>query len=201
MTLATYDDSMSMRDARRVYFAVNRFGEDGGYGDRWVDFHLGPLPMPFPNTPARVRAVGYHDLHHVLTGYDTDTLGELEISAWELGAGCRGFFAAWQLNLGGLAAGAFATPSRVFRAFVRGRGERSLYGEELEPLLDRTVGELRASHASGHRRPATAADVAWFALAVVAGTAVGLTTLAVILPLLPFGLVAGMIRKQSAVTS
>src|SRR5690349_11954766 len=102
MVLVHYDEGLSMRAARAIYFDVNRFGADGGYGDAWVDFKLGPLPVPFPNTRARVRAVRYHDLHHVLTGYDTSTIGELEISAWELGAGCKDFAAAWQLNLGGL---------------------------------------------------------------------------------------------------
>ena len=29
---ARYPDDMTMREARRLYFEVNRFGEDGGYG-------------------------------------------------------------------------------------------------------------------------------------------------------------------------
>ena len=82
------DTGMTLRDARRIYFHANGFGEEGGYDDAWVDFKLGPIPMPFPNPPARVRAVKYHDLHHVLTDYDTDTIGEFEIAAWEVAAGC-----------------------------------------------------------------------------------------------------------------
>ena len=79
MALVHYDEGLTMREARALYFEVNRFGADGGYGDAWVDFKLGPLPVPFPNTRARVRAVRYHDLHHVLTGYDTNAIGEFEI--------------------------------------------------------------------------------------------------------------------------
>lgn len=94
MALVHYDEGLTMREARAIYFEVNGFGADGGYGDAWVDFKLGPLPVPFPNTRARVRAVRYHDLHHVLTGYDTNTIGEFEISAWELGAGCKDLIAA-----------------------------------------------------------------------------------------------------------
>src|SRR5688572_7376869 len=97
-----YAETESMSDARAAYFKANGFGADGGYSDAWVDFKLGPVPFPFPNTKARVRAVRYHDLHHVLTGYGTDILGEFEISAWEIGAGCKDFVAAWQLNLGGM---------------------------------------------------------------------------------------------------
>src|SRR6185295_10394327 len=104
MTLYAADPTLTMAAARSLYFQVNNFGPDGGYNDAWVDFKLGPIPVPFPNTKARVRAVHVHDLHHVLTGYNTDTLGELEISAWELGGGCADYFAAWQLNLGGFAA-------------------------------------------------------------------------------------------------
>ena len=120
------------------------FELDGGYDDAWVDFSLGPIPFPFPNSPMRVRAVRYHDLHHIVTGYETDLPGELEISAWEIGAGCGRFVVPWQLNLGGMGAGALFMPRRLFAAFVRGRRSRSLYGMDFEPLLDKTVAELRS---------------------------------------------------------
>ena len=85
---ASYTPDMTMRTARDLYFDVNGFGADGGYSEPWVDFKLGPLPLPFPNTAGRIAAVKFHDLHHVLTGYETNAIGEFEISAWELGAGC-----------------------------------------------------------------------------------------------------------------
>jgi hypothetical protein len=199
MTLASYDPKMTMREARALYFAINRFGEGGGYEDDWVDFKLGPLPMPFPNTGARRRAVRYHDLHHIVTGYDTDTVGEFEISAWELGAGCRDFFAAWQLNLGGLAAGLFAAPKRVFRAFVRGRSSRSLYGLPLEGLLSRPVGEVKREVGLDiEPPPATLKDTALFALSAVAGLAVGLTFVPFMMALAPLAIGAGLLRRRAA---
>src|SRR5262245_11460181 len=112
--LVTYPETMTMREARRVYFDANGFGETGGYDDAWVDFKLGPIPMPFPNTKSRLEAVRYHDLHHLLTGYDTDIIGEFEIAAWEIAAGCKGFPAAWVLNLSAMAGGLFLSPRRVF---------------------------------------------------------------------------------------
>jgi len=142
--MSTYDPSLPLRTARDMYFVDNGFPPDGGASATWVDFKFGPIPMPFPNTPARVRAVRYHDLHHLLTGYRTTTLGEFEISAWELGAGCKNYWAAWQLNLGGLAAGMATIPRRTFRAFIRGRRARSLYGRDYEALLERRVGDMRA---------------------------------------------------------
>ncbi|MFT3764934.1 MAG: hypothetical protein QM820_05365 [Minicystis sp.] len=172
----TYDASLTMRAARDRYFEDNHFGADGGYSSPWVDFKLGPIPMPFPNTPGRVRAVRYHDLHHIVTGYATDTLGEFEISAWELGAGCQDFWVAWQLNLGGLAAGAVSIPRRTFRAFVRGRRTHTLYGRDLDALLDRTVGDVSAELGTDKPVEARAADAVLFAAACVTGTVVGLVS-------------------------
>ncbi|WP_437676238.1 hypothetical protein [Sorangium sp. So ce131] len=199
MALAHYDEGLTMREARAIYFKVNGFGADGGYSDAWVDFKLGPLPVPFPNTKARVRAVRYHDLHHVLTGYDTSTIGELEIAAWEVGAGCKDFIAAWQINLGGLVAGLLAAPRRTARAFFRGRRGESLYGRPFEALLDRTVGELRREIGVGapDARPA-AGDVLWLALASLAGLGMAAFGLAVALVAAPIGIATLALRRRRA---
>lgn len=192
-----YPSDLTMHAARAQYFADNGFGADGGYAASWVDFSLGPFPFPFPNTSQRVKAVGYHDLHHILTGYETSFTGELEISAWELGAGCGSFAAAWVLNLGGVAAGLFVAPRAVFAAFRRGRQSRSLYGSALEPLLDRTVGDVKAERCDV-RAPAPAlVDAACFAAVASVGLVVGTTLLAVLLPLLPLGLVTTRMRKAA----
>ncbi|WP_437484907.1 hypothetical protein WME75_46165 [Sorangium sp. So ce1014] len=199
MALVHYDEGLTMREARALYFDVNRFGADGGYGDAWVDFKLGPLPVPFPNTRARVRAVRYHDLHHVLTGYDTNAIGEFEISAWELGAGCKGFVAAWQLNLGGLFAGLLSAPRRTVRAFFRGRRSESLYGRPFEELLDREVGELRREmRVDGPSASPAAIDVLWLVLASLAGIVVGVLGFATVLVVAPIGIVNLALRRHRA---
>lgn len=196
-----YEGGMTMREARKRYFDVNGFGDTGGYDDAWVDFKLGPVPMPFPNTPARVRAVKFHDFHHILTGFDTDVAGEFEISAWEIAAGCKDFAAAWVLNLGGMTAGALVRcPRRTFRAFVRGRREQTTYGHDVEEILELRVGEARARFAplTGRPRPeATAADVALYVGAVLAGLAVGLVTMTLMLPLVPVGVVTNLLRRRA----
>lgn len=198
--LVQYPEEMSLRDARRIYFEANGFGDDGGYGNKWVDFKLGKVPFPIPNSPSRVRAARFHDLHHVLTGYDTTTIGEFEISAWEIAAGCKGFAAAWALNLSGMVAGALVAPRRTFRAFVRGRRNRTLYGEPFEPLLEMTVREAREKYlGQASESGGGIAAAPRFGLAVVAGLAVSLAMLAIVVPLVPFGLVAtSMIRRQRA---
>jgi len=191
-------ETETLREARTRYFAANGFAADGGYSAAWVDFSLGPVPFPFPNTPGRVRAVRYHDLHHVLTGYPTSTLGELEISAWEIGAGCKGFVAAWALNLGGTFAGVIVCPRRTARAFARGLGDRSLYGEPYEPLLDRSVADARATFLRQTPPPLGIRGAGLLALTAVAGLVVGTLLLALTLPLLPFGLAASALRKVSS---
>jgi hypothetical protein len=197
MTLVAYDPEQTLREARTRYFQVNQFGDNGGYDDAWVDFKLGPIPMPFPNTAARVRAVRYHDLHHVLTGYDTNTIGEFEISAWEIAAGCKGYIAAWQLNLGGMLAGMFISPSRIWRAFLRGRHSHTLYDRQLDELLEGKVRTARES--TGVDAPGRAAgigDALLFAVALLAGLATAAITLPLVLFFLPLGLATAAWRRS-----
>jgi hypothetical protein len=159
-----YADDETLLRARARYFAANGFAADGGYDEPWVDFSLGPLAMPFPNTAARKHAVRYHDLHHVLTGYQTDIYGEAEISAWELAAGCRRAPAAWVLNLAGMALGVLIAPRRTWRAWLRGRHSQTLYQHAFgDALLSRSVGDLRRELGID-RQPtdARAADVLLF---------------------------------------
>lgn len=176
-----YADSLTLREGRTQYFSDNGFGEDG-YDDRWVKLKAGPLPLPiyFPNTEARVRAVKLHDLHHVLTGYETTWMGEAEIGAWEIAAGCGHHYAAWLLNLQALGIGLFLRPRKLFAAFRRGRACRSLYGEDFdEALLDRRIGEARRELGLQGTTPpnsshSIAAFTAWAAASVlvVAGSTV-----------------------------
>jgi hypothetical protein len=140
-----YPDDASLGDARALYFTANGLG-DGHYHDRWVKLMVGPVPLWFPNSPARARAVRLHDLHHVLTAYDTSWTGEAEIGAWEIASGCAHWVAAWVLNLYALAIGLVIAPQLVWRAFVRGRHTRNLYRTEFgDALLARRVGALRGA--------------------------------------------------------
>jgi len=136
---------MILRDARAEHFRRHGLGADGGYAAPWVKFRIGPVVIPVPNTAARKEALPLHDLHHIATGYDTSWRGEGEIAAWELGAGCGRYAAAWMLNLAAIWVGIAIAPRRTWRAFWRGRRTRTLYDEGWDPRwLDRSVGELRA---------------------------------------------------------
>jgi hypothetical protein len=162
-----------LRQARAAYFAASGFSPDGGYGDRWVKLRVGRFFLPFPNTAARVRAVRLHDLHHVLAGYATTWAGEAEIGAWEIASDCGRHYPAWILNFGALTVGLALVPARLFRAFVRGRHSRNLYGGEFqEQMLECTVGSLRQELAIPEDGDVSAspgdlaAFVAWSAVSV-----------------------------------
>jgi hypothetical protein len=109
-----------------------------------VVLRLWRIPLAFPNTEGRRRAVRFHDLHHVLTEYPTTWRGEFEIAAWEVAGGIRRYWVAWLLDLLGFACGLVVFPRAVYRAFVRGRHSTNLYGDVWdESILSRCVGELR----------------------------------------------------------
>lgn len=196
---------VSMRDARDEAFRRAGIPADGGDSEAWVDFKLGPIPMPFPNTDARRRTVKFHDLHHVLTDYRTDILGEFEISAWEIAAGCGRYGVAWGLNLMGLVAGLLSAPRRTMRAFWRGSRSKSLYTTlSFDEVIDRPVDEVRSRlgvPAGSEVITPTASDVLRFALASLAGAALGLVTLTVVLTpvtLLAWVLMYGAYRREVA---
>lgn len=195
-----YAPSLTLAQARDAYFRQNGFGDDGGYSAKWVDFKLGPLPFPFPNTPARVRAVKYHDLHHILTGYQTNFVGELEISAFEIGGGCADMVAAWVLNLAGLAGGMFIAPLRTARAFVRGSRAATLYRRTFDDaLLGTTVQQIRDDlGVDRDTSPVTAWEILQLAAWFFTGAVVGTVAFAAMLALVPVGLVVTNLARRRA---
>jgi hypothetical protein len=156
---------LTLGEARAHLFALGGLGEDGGYGDAWVRLKLWRIPLMFPNTEGRRRAVRYHDLHHVLTEYPTTWRGEFEIAAWEIATGIGRRWEAWLLDLLGFACGLVVYPRCVYRAFMRGRRSTNLYFEEWDDsMLARRVGETRHRlKLDSAEAPPTSADKAAFA--------------------------------------
>ena len=152
-------DNLTLRQARELYLANNGFSMEE-YTKPTVELPIFGKMVKFPNPPSRQRAIAYHDLHHMLTGYGTNWEGEAEISAWELRAGCNTGFL-WFINLGGLLVGLFRAPLRTWRAFRRARGQRTLYvdGRDLTAVLDLPLAEVRRQlgiPAGGHGAAAKA---------------------------------------------
>jgi hypothetical protein len=141
--MSIYSPDLTLRAARERYFEINNF-EGGGYEEGWVKMSAGPVPIWFPNTVARVKAVKFHDIHHVLTEYPTTWKGEAEIGAWEVASGCGAHYQAWLLNLLAFAIGLAINPRGVRRAFMRGRRSRNLYRTTFsDELLARKVSDMR----------------------------------------------------------
>jgi hypothetical protein len=143
-SLSHYPDTLTMRGAREAFLAGNGFRiEDYSAPTYTVKFWR--VPMKFPNTMAHQWATPLHDLHHVLTGFHTDWIGEAEIAAWELRAGCKSLVVYW-LDLSAVVAGLFISPARVWRAFCAAEGHRTLYRDRAlcESVIQMTVGEARA---------------------------------------------------------
>src|SRR5690349_21340358 len=140
-----YTPEMTLRDARALYFRLNNFGEDGGYAEGWIKVKVWQVPIWIPNTEGRRRAVKLHDIHHVLTEYPTTWRGEAEISSWEVGSGgLYKYYAGWLLDLLNIAQGLVVNPRGVYRAFMRGRGNKNLFSREFsDDILDHQVGEYR----------------------------------------------------------
>lgn len=132
--------SRTAQDARDHFLARYSLSMEG-YTAPDFPVHLGPLVLRFPN-PGLLR---FHDLHHVATGYPATVLGEAQISAFELRAGCRSFLVHC-LCLGAVALGLVRRPRLMWRAWRLARGARTLYYTRLsyETLLGMSVPELRA---------------------------------------------------------
>jgi hypothetical protein len=187
--MVAYDAALSLGEARAIYFERSGIPPDGGYRQRWVKVTRNRLPLYLLNTAPRRRAVPYHDLHHVLTGYDTSNAGEAEISAWEVAAGTWPHWFALFIDLAGMAVGLLIAPRRSLRAFARGRRSRSLYAEALtEELLDARVGPTRARLGIPPEPvAASAADAALF----VAASALAVLTLVLLVGLAPLFILIG----------
>ena len=185
------DAALTVGEARTRYFADAGFPPDGGYAAKFVKLaQLGPIPLGFPNSDARRKAVGLHDLHHVATGYKTDWTGEAEISAWEIASGCGAYGFAWYINLQGMLMGWVVDPRATWRAWVRGRHSRNLYHEGIsESLLREQVDSLRARLELDRPVPApTARDYVSYALWGAAAVCDAALTLGVLFAPLAFAL-------------
>jgi len=140
------DAGLSVRDALSRHYERHGLPADGGESSAWFRVKLGGVSIPVPNPPARRRAVIYHDINHIITGYNTRfSEGEMEVAGFEIGAGCGPYLIAWFINAYMMALGILVRPRAVLRAFSRGRASRSIYvlPRSRAELLAMSVGSLR----------------------------------------------------------
>jgi hypothetical protein len=163
-------------------------GTDGGQSSPFVRIELSKkIILYFPNFKARKIAVLKHDIHHIVTGYRSTFKGETEIGAWEIGSGCRKYWAAWILDISSVMTGILFNPWKIVKAYARGRRTKNLYHHIIsdEEALQMKLGEIQ--HAlyldkfTADTRPGLT-DLLLFLLLALAGLLFSVVSLA----LLPF---------------
>jgi hypothetical protein len=164
---------MTVADALAAHYAAHGLPGDGGATDAWFRVRIGPMRIRLPNPPARRRAVFFHDVNHVITGYNTAfSDGEMVIAGFEVGAGCGRFGIAWFINLVMMALGVLIRPRALYRAFARGRNSSSIYrcADDPHVLRARSVAQLKEMLALDRNAPRRSAGtrlqfVAWTLIA------------------------------------
>ena len=129
----------TVRVGRDRYLAENSLTLDS-YTAPGLPIYVGKWIVRVPN-PGFLPS---HDLHHVVTGYGTGLVGEAEISAYELRGGCRSVLI-FILCVGAILFGSFVAPRRIWRAWKRAKGSRTLYYTTIpyDALLEMNVDDLR----------------------------------------------------------
>jgi len=85
------------------------------------------LTVTLRNFAWRQAAIDAHDAHHLITGYPLTMRGEIQLAAWEWGAGRYPDWRATAFCTPLIVAGAIIMPRRTLLAFRAGRKTRSLY--------------------------------------------------------------------------
>jgi hypothetical protein len=137
-----YDDALTLRTALDQHLHRAGFTKDC-YGP-WLAVKLGPFRLRVPNPKFRQETLVLHDLHHILTGYDTTFTGEAQVSAWEARTGFARHPMIKAIIFSVMGLGYFVDPVAVWKACNRGKGCRNLFREGFrEELLDMKVGYVR----------------------------------------------------------
>jgi hypothetical protein len=136
---------LTLREARDRFYEAHGFPKDGGISkDYWSPIGCRDLKVYLPNFDWRKKAIPFHDLHHILAEYQFSPTGEFQIAAWEFAAGKYPNIFTTLFCIPLISLGAILIPKNQFRAFVRGKRSRTLYGtQSYEELLNKTVGEVR----------------------------------------------------------
>ena len=150
---------LSAREERSRFFAAHGIPPDGGYASTWWSCQFGRITVRIYNFSWRRRAIGLHDLHHILTGYECTLPGEIQMATWEFAAGPFPHYGARLFCLPLIVLGALFLPRKSLAAYVLGRGSTSLYSlsESLE-LLDLPMETLRSRILPTIRPETTPAD-------------------------------------------
>lgn len=139
-------EDKTLKDLLPDFYKEYNLGEEGGNNKSSVRVEVTKkIVLYIPNFKARRKAVIKHDIHHIVTGYRSTLKGETEIGAWEIGSGCKGYWAAWVLDASGVMTGIVFNLWGVLKAFARGRRTRNLYHDIApnEKVLNMNVDDVK----------------------------------------------------------
>ena len=80
-----------------------------------------------------------HDIHHMVTGFGTDLIGELKLLCWEVGAGTPWYYAEKYIKFPLVF---LFRPLVSMQAYKLGKTQHSLYDLEDELLRSKTLQEV-----------------------------------------------------------
>lgn len=151
---------------KELGLAEDPFGSAAAAG-RWWTFEVWGVTLYCYNFTWRRRALAYHDLHHVVTGYPCNMKGEMQVATWEFAAGpCPSRFGQlFCLPL--VAMGAAAMPRKTFTAYRNGRRSKSLFACDVNAsITSKPVFEIRRKVQVDGKATSLAADLAGYAMLV-----------------------------------
>jgi hypothetical protein len=139
-----YPADLKLGKALELYFKRSGFCRET-YTEKWIKLPAGPIFFYLPNITPRKDVVPLHDIDHVLTEYETDWPGEMQITGYELATGLGRYWFGWVINFQGLWLGLTLFPKKFIEGFLRGRRSGCVYRlyEYNDALLEKTVGEIR----------------------------------------------------------
>lgn len=74
----------STKQAISKFYKDNNFAEDGGINEKYSWIKFGFFSVPIPNLESRSNSIMFHDVNHIVTGFDTNWKGESAVLAWEI---------------------------------------------------------------------------------------------------------------------
>jgi len=114
--------SKTIKDSIQEFYNNNNFDEDGGVKKNiaWIKF--GFISFPLPNFESRKKNVQFHDINHIITGFDTTWKGESSVSAWEIAAGgWKNNYIPWLLTLWAMGLGIMFYTKSTLNSFKKGQ--------------------------------------------------------------------------------
>lgn len=140
-------DNMTPAELLPIFYVKNNLGDDGGLSSPVVRIEVNKhFHFVMPNYDARRKAVLWHDIHHLATGYSAATfIGECEISAWEIASGCGKYWAAFIIDTSGVVLGCMINPRKIIQAYARGRRSLNLYHDTFpaEKVMKMPVSDIQ----------------------------------------------------------